>query len=563
MAETDWSAPSDWGGQAGGMFGQTQSAMGWGGGYGMPQQSPWSSPYSGFGGGMGYGGGGGMQSPYGAPMGMGSYSPQAYGMQSMGAPQQQAMMAAAPQAGTNQMVPSPNLPAQSSSWEDILKNIPGIGDNKGGLFGGNQKIEQTFNPWAPQGAGLQDLYKKANAEYDAQRKLGAPQFAQESQYALNRMEDVAKGKNPLVAQSLDAVKDIASGGQQVGGGMFQDLYNRPGISTGNYAGMINDPAQTGLGRYLNEYQQSGSGAGEDQYRRMANQDAIGTRNYNEIRERMEHPGSLAGGMFGEVARGDRVDSNPYREQAITNAMNQASDATKAGMSARGRYGGSAYGDAMGRALGEVATNARMQGYDTDTANMMTAAQARSGEGLQRAGIGLQAAQGVAGAQSQNAQQQLEALRGLTGASGQAAQQRMNALQGYGSAQSQNVEQRLAAQQALTGAQRAIGEQQLDAARGYTGIQSQNIANRLSAAGMAPQMQGLRYDDMNRLLGIGATREAQTQQQRDFGWNQMGQLQGVYGQLPGSAGSQTQPGQPWWQQAAGLGMLGLGMMGGGA
>jgi hypothetical protein len=201
MAETDWSAPSDWGGQAGGMFGQTQSAMGWGGGYGMPQQSPWSSPYSGFGGGMGYGGGGGMQSPYGAPMGMGSYSPQAYGMQSMGAPQQQAMMAAAPQAGTNQMVPSPNLPAQSSSWEDILKNIPGIGDNKGGLFGGNQKIEQTFNPWAPQGAGLQDLYKKANAEYDAQRKLGAPQFAQESQYALNRMEDVAKGKNPLVAQS--------------------------------------------------------------------------------------------------------------------------------------------------------------------------------------------------------------------------------------------------------------------------------------------------------------------------------------------------------------------------
>jgi hypothetical protein len=296
---------------------------------------------------------------------------------------------------------------------------------------------------------------------------------------------------------------------------------------------------------------------------MANQDAIGTRNYNEIRERMEHPGSLAGGMYGEVARGDRVDSNPYREQAITNAMNQASDTTKAGMSARGRYGGSAYGDAMGRALGEVATNARMQGYDTDTQNMMAAAQARSSEGLQRTNMGLQAAQGVAGAQGQNAEQRLAALQGLTSASGQAAQRRMAALQGFGGAQSANAQQQLAAQQALTGAQRAIGDQQLSAAQGYTGIQNQNIANRLAAAGMAPQMQGLRYDDMNRLLGVGATREAQTQQQRDFGWNQMGQLQGVYGQLPGSAGSSSQPGQPWWQQAAGLGMLGLGMMGGGA
>jgi hypothetical protein len=234
---------------------------------------------------------------------------------------------------------------------------------------------------------------------------------------------------------------------------------------------------------------------------------------------------------------------------------------------------------MGRALGEVATNARMQGYDTDTANMMAAAQARSSEGLARQGIGLQAAQGAYETEAGNRANRLAAAQGLSGVQAQNAAARMGALGAFGGAQAQNAQQRLAAQQALTGAQQAIGQQQLgaaqglsniqgqnaqqrmQAAQGYTGIQNQNIANRLAAAGMAPQMQGLRYDDMNRLLGIGATREAQTQQQRDFGWGQLGQLQGVYGNLPGSAGSMSQPGQPWWQTMLGAGMTGLGMLGG--
>ena len=103
-------------------------------------------------------------------------------------------------------------------------------------------------------------------------------------------------------------------------------------------------------------------------------------------------------MFGGMARGDLVNANPYREQAIQQAMGDTADQVKATMSSRGRYGSDAYGDAMGTALGKVATQARMAGYDTDTANMMAAAQARSGEAISRGGLGLQAAQGLSGIQ---------------------------------------------------------------------------------------------------------------------------------------------------------------------
>jgi hypothetical protein len=290
-------------------------------------------------------------------------------------------------------------------------------------------------------------------------------------------------------------------------------------------------------------------------------------------------------MFGEVASGGRVDSNPYREKAIQDAMNQTSDQVKATMSARGRYGSDAYGDAMGRALGEVATTARMQGYDTDTAQMMQAAQARSGEDLARQGVGLQAAGGIAGAQSGNYAGRLAAMQGLTGAQSANVAQRMGAAQGLAGLQGTNAAQRLAQIQGLSGvqgqnyqaqlgalgqmnqAQQMAQQQRMGAAQGLTGVQGQNLQNRLQAAGMAPQMQQLRYDDASRMMQAGAAREAMAQQQRDFGWGQLQQYRSMLGNLPGSAGQQTQESQqPWWNTALGIG-AGIGGiwggMGGGA
>jgi hypothetical protein len=315
------------------------------------------------------------------------------------------------------------------------------------------------------------------------------------------------------------------------------------------------------------------------------------------------PGSLSGGAFGQVAKGGLINGNPYREQAISQAMGDTADQVKATMSARGRYGSDAYGDAMGTALGKVATQARMAGYDTDTQNMMAAAQARSGEDLARQGVGLQAAQGVMTGQGTNWQNQLAALTGQTGAQNMLMQNKMqaardvtgvqqqntanqlamaqgisglqgtnyqsqlSALGGMNAAQQLQNQQRMAAAQGLTGAQGQNWQNQLGAANALTGVNSQDIQNRLAAAGMAPAMQGLRYDDSNRLLQAGATREQMAQSQKNYNWDLLNRFGALSGNVPGTAGtSKSSQETPWWSTALGAaGVLGgiWGQTGGGA
>jgi hypothetical protein len=94
------------------------------------------------------------------------------------------------------------------------------------------------------------------------------------------------------------------------------------------------------------------------------------------------------------------------------------------------------------------------------------------------------------------------------------------------------------------------QNQLGAANALTGVSSQDIRNRMEAAGMAPAMQGLRYDDSQHLLQAGATREQMAQSQRNFGWNQLGQFSGLIGNVPGTAGTTRQPDKPWWETALG-------------
>jgi len=273
---------------------------------------------------------------------------------------------------------------------------------------------------------------------------------------------------------------------------------------------------------------------------MIDQPSIFNANqYNQLYGDTQGEGSLGQGMFGSIAKGNLMSGNPYRERAIQDAMDQTSDQVKATMSSRGRYGSDAYGDAMGKALGQVATQARMAGYDTDTANMMAAAQARSGEALSRGGLGLQAAQGLSGIQGTNAAQRLAQIQGLSGVQGQ------------------NYQGQLSSLGQMNAAQQMANQQRMAAAQGLTGIKSQDIQNRLTGAGMAPAMQGLRYDDAQRLLQTGATREAMAQQQKNYGWDTLRQFQGLVGNVPGTAGTaKSTENQPWWETALGAaGVLG--------
>lgn len=534
-----------------------------------------------------------------AAQGMGMAQAQPMGAQNMMA---QAGMAPQTASGTGttalqsqQQQPATGTQAQtlaaSGSPGDIAKYLFDVSGNLSGTQ------TQTFKPWEPLGQEYLKLFPEAQHEFfrqfghtDAQGVFHPGQgplgFDPSSSAALARMEQLAQGGNPMLNEAMGATRDISSGRAGItNAGQYGQLYNNGFTGEGQYQQMANRGPISGIGQY-DALAQNGGITGIPQYQGMANRDAITNADqynrlqadisaapFTQIGNQAQGPGSLEGGMFGQTARGEMVGANPHREAAIQNAMDEASKQTKATMSGRGRYGSDAYGDAMGKALGQVATQARMAGYDTDTANMMAAAQARSGEGLARQGIGLQAAQGVlgteqaerqsqlaaaqglSGMQGANAQQRLAALQGMTGAQGQAAQNRLAAMAGRGSAQLQNQQAQLAALQGLTGMQQARGQQQLAAAQGLTGLQNQNLQNRLAAAGMAPQMQGLRYDDASRLAQAGAAREAMAQQQRNFGWEQMGQYRNILGNLPGSAGSQQSSSQPSWLQSA-LGLAGI-------
>lgn len=293
--------------------------------------------------------------------------------------------------------------------------------------------------------------------------------------------------------------------------LLRNMYANPGISTQPTQGLLN--ATVDAERLSNVYQQMG-------------QPNVGGQVLRDVTHQADQPGSLSQGMFGNMAQGNLVGNNPYREQAIQDSVDQAMDAVKASMSAAGRYGSGKYADAAARAAAQVATQARMQGFDTDTANMMSAAQARSGENLgllgQRAQAGaelggltntlnnsqLNAAQAIANTQGSNIDRRLGAAGQLANIEGQNAGTKLSAAQSLGNLQGQGFDQQLAARQAFanlqnqdvqnrisaaggqSSAETALMNARLNAAQGLTSAQEQDRQARLGAAqGLADVQQG--------------------------------------------------------------------------
>jgi hypothetical protein len=72
------------------------------------------------------------------------------------------------------------------------------------------------------------------------------------------------------------------------------------------------------------------------------------------------------------ASGAMRGSNPYLDAAIGNSMSEAADAVNRQFSASGRYGSGAHSGTLGKSLGNIATSARMNAYNTDTQNQLAA-----------------------------------------------------------------------------------------------------------------------------------------------------------------------------------------------
>lgn len=100
----------------------------------------------------------------------------------------------------------------------------------------------------------------------------------------------------------------------------------------------------------------------------------------------------------------RQGGNPYLEATLKSAMGDAAQGVNAQFSSAGRYGSGANADALASRLGKISTDARMQDYNQQQQNMLSAngqlqqlAGLRGSLGQGLAGIGQQGVNNMAGA----------------------------------------------------------------------------------------------------------------------------------------------------------------------
>ena len=97
------------------------------------------------------------------------------------------------------------------------------------------------------------------------------------------------------------------------------------------------------------------------------------------------------------ASGSLTQSNPYLDQVLQKSMEDAAQGVNAQFSSMGRYGSGAHSGALGRELGGLQNQARLQDYYTQQQNQLSANQALAGIGSQQAGIGQQGVGNLYGA----------------------------------------------------------------------------------------------------------------------------------------------------------------------
>lgn len=477
---------------------------------------------------------------------------------------------------------------QTSQDSQNQTSLFGIGDGKN-----PNSTNTTFTPWGPQAEALKKMYGNAQGIYDANIKQGYIGLDPASQQALQQMQNMATAPNALVAGATGAVRGVESGSNAITtGNAFGNIANNPGIDTNHFDALYRNP-QVDTNHFDALYNNPGIN-NAPQYQALFDHPGVNnaaqyqslfdnqpTANYfGESYQKAKDPGSLDQGLYGQVASGSMVGNNPAANAVLQDALDQAQNRIKASVSGAGRYGSSMMGSEMSRGLGSVAANFNQQQYENDMSRAMQGAQAQDQAKLARLGLGQSAAQGIANVQEQNHANKLAAAQGLSGIEGQNAAMKMNAAQGLSNVEGQNAQMKLNAAQARASAQGANAQQlmqaaqgvagvqgqnvqnQLSALQGQTGVQGQNIQNQLQAAGMAPAMQNLRYDDLQRLAQVGAARQQNAQAQQQFGWDQLNQQHGIVGGVPGAAGSgsSTPPSTPWWQSLLGAGSTILGGLG---
>lgn len=471
-----------------------------------------------------------------------------------------------------------------------------MGGSSGGGGGSTTTVQKT-EPWKQQKPYLMEIFGEAQKLFkdpSALASLGyqSPLYQNYIQALLGQNVPFEAGASQAINQALGAnqfMLPYAQGMAQVGGAQnlalpsTQQLAAETATGTGVAAPLTGQMAalqQAGYGALANPaiaaLAAQGGAQWADPWAAALGQSAGAVNPYTAATAgasqlALANP-ALA--QLAETAGGEFLtpDKNPFLQQAVQNALEQARGAIAGQFAGAGRYGSGAMQGVQAQELGKIATGAYAQAYEAERARQEAAKQAlgqqylggigqliggqQAAGGLAQGNLGqaiqaLQAGGGLAGSQ----QQLLQAALGEAGQQfGQGAQTNVAAQQAAASAAQNQIQNALAATQMLGGLSaedlsRAL--QGLQAAGGTTAQSLAMQANALQPASLLQQMQQIP------LSNIGAAAQLQTQlgqQQAATLWenlaNYLAMVQGAYG----GTGTITAPrvgggGSPW---GAGLG-----------
>lgn len=324
------------------------------------------------------------------------------------------------------------------------------------MGGSSSTSTSTSTPWQPLQEPLKDLYKGVENMYTA--GVGPQVFPGDR---------VAPWSLPT-QQAIAGSYDKALSGQNLGDSLnnafayniSQGGFNDPMLSAAQGmnelaggAGNIDPSALFAVGG------QAASGPYSQQFQRIAS--SGGGPNYMK-----QYTEDMATAVPGGV--------NPHFQAALDYQMGNAADKVSQYMSRAGRYGSGAMGEAMGRELGGIASSALASQFNADADRRLRAAG-----GIQDA-----------------SQQGIGNIFGASNAELQRLSTQLGATQsGYDVLQN-NVNR----QQQATGALADIGQ---------AGQQ-----NLLNFGAQAPNVDDLRYTDMDRLAKLGTTIENYQQRLMD-------------------------------------------------
>lgn len=321
---------------------------------------------------------------------------------------------------------------------------------------GGSSQTTTNEPWKPLQQPLEDLYKGVGNMYDA--GVGPQVFPGDRVAPLSYPTQAGLyggAEKAMSGQGLGGVTNDAFGYNIAQGGfnapMMEAAQGFSDLSAG--AGNI-DPSklfayggQMANSPFMGQMQQIGASGGGTNYMKQYTEDMATAQ-----------PGGV----------------NPYFGEALDYQMNNAADKVAQYMSGAGRYGSGAMGEAMGRELGGVASNALAQQFNAD------------------ANRRLQAASGIQDASQQGISNVFNANAGELGRT-QAA---------------------LGAEAAGLGVQEANINRMQTATGQLANVGQAGQQNLLQFGGMAPQIDDLRYADDDRLLKIGSQIEQYQQRLMD-------------------------------------------------